>query len=59
MMDASKGSQGSFTRVDIMKMVKQNPTGSAMLAKLTQSQLYGNEQVGQGMDTHAASLMAI
>ena len=38
MMDASKGSQGSFTRVDIMKMVKQNPTGSAMLAKLTQSQ---------------------
>ena len=59
MMDASKGSQGSFTRVDIMKMVKQNPTGSAMLAKLTQSQLYGNEQIGQGMDTHAASLMAM
>ena len=53
------GTRGNITRVDILKMTKQSPHNAAILSKLTHSQLHGMEQVGQGMDTHAASIMAM
>ena len=60
MINASgSGTRGNISRVDILKMVKQSPNNAAILAKLTHSQLHGNEQVGQGMDTYAASIMAM